>query len=104
MVLAEYSAQMLTAAEATAALTALRYTPESIPYLLQYADARAAITLGDALPNVTVVGAMAVPLDVPTPIRDVVVTAELVRGTGKPTRTWPVTSSTSTSATCAPKT
>ena len=55
------------------------------------ADARAAITLGDALPNVTVVGAMAVPLDVPTPIRDVVVTAELVRGTGKPTRTWPVT-------------
>jgi len=54
------------------------------------ADARGAITLGDALPNVTVVGAMAVPLDVPTPIRDVVVTAELVRGTGKPTRTWPV--------------
>ena len=55
------------------------------------ADARAAITLGDALPNVTVVGAMAVPLDVAAPIRDVVVTAELVRGTGKPTRTWPVT-------------
>ena len=54
------------------------------------ADARAAITLGDALPNVTVVGAMAVPFDVPAPIRDVVVTAELVRGTGKPTRTWPV--------------
>ena len=54
------------------------------------ADARAAITLGDALPNVTVVGAMAVPLDVPAPVRDVVATAELVRGTGKPTRTWPV--------------
>jgi trimethylamine--corrinoid protein Co-methyltransferase len=54
------------------------------------ADARAAITLGDALPNVTVVGAMAVPLDIPTPIRDVVTTAALVRGTGKPTRTWPV--------------
>ena len=55
------------------------------------ADARAAISLGDALPNVTVVGAMAVPFDVPPPIRDVVSTAELVRGTGKPTRTWPVT-------------
>ena len=54
------------------------------------ADARAAIALGDALPNVTVVGGMAVPLDVPTPVRDVVVTAELVRGTGKPSRTWPV--------------
>ena len=54
------------------------------------ADARAAITLGDALLNVTVVGAMAVPLDIPTPIRDVVTTAALVRGTGKPTRTWPV--------------
>jgi trimethylamine--corrinoid protein Co-methyltransferase len=54
------------------------------------ADVHAAITLGDALPNVTVVGAMAVPFDVPPPIRDVVATAELVRGTGKPTRTWPV--------------
>ncbi len=53
-------------------------------------DALAAITLGDALPNVAVVGAMAVPLDVPTPVRDVVTTAALVRGTGKPTRTWPV--------------
>jgi trimethylamine--corrinoid protein Co-methyltransferase len=54
------------------------------------ADARAAITLGDALPNVAVVGAMAVPFDVPPPVRDIVATAELVRGTGKPTRTWPV--------------
>ncbi len=55
------------------------------------ADARAAITVGDALPNVTVVGAMAVAGDAPLPIRDVLLTAELVRGTGKPTRCWPVT-------------
>jgi trimethylamine--corrinoid protein Co-methyltransferase len=54
------------------------------------ADARAAIRLGDALPNVTVVGGMAMALDQPPPIRDVLVTAELVRGTTKPTRTWPV--------------
>lgn len=55
------------------------------------ADARSAITVGDALPNVTVVGAMAVAGDAPLAIRDVLLTAELVRGTGKPTRCWPVT-------------
>lgn len=54
------------------------------------ADARAAARLGDALPNVTIVGPMAVPADVPSPIRDVVLTAELVKNTGKPTRVWPV--------------
>ncbi len=54
------------------------------------ADARAAARLGDALPNVTIVGPMAVPADVPPPIRDVVLTAELVKNTGKPTRVWPV--------------
>ena len=54
-------------------------------------DARSAIALGDALPHVSVVGAMAVPGDATAAIRDVVLTAELVRGTGKPTRCWPVT-------------
>jgi trimethylamine--corrinoid protein Co-methyltransferase len=55
------------------------------------ADSQAAIRLGDALPNVTIVGAMCAPADVPTQIRDVVLTAELVKGTTKPTRCWPVT-------------
>lgn len=54
-------------------------------------DARQAIKVGDALHNVKVVGAMTVPTDVPAPIRDVILTAELVRGTCKPTRCWPVT-------------
>ncbi len=54
-------------------------------------DARSAAKVGDALPNITVVGAMSVPVDVPAAIRDVVLTAELVKATGKPTRCWPVT-------------
>jgi trimethylamine---corrinoid protein Co-methyltransferase len=54
-------------------------------------DARAAALVGDALPNVTIVGAMSMALDVPEAIRDVVVTAELVKTTGKPTWCWPVT-------------
>lgn len=54
------------------------------------ADTRDATRLADALPNVTVVGAMGVPVDVPDPIRDVVQTAELIKGTVKPTRCWPV--------------
>jgi trimethylamine--corrinoid protein Co-methyltransferase len=54
------------------------------------ADARAAIRLGDRLSEVAVVGAMAVPSDVPPAVRDVVLTAELVRGTTKPTRCWPI--------------
>jgi trimethylamine--corrinoid protein Co-methyltransferase len=36
------------------------------------ADARLAGRLGDALENITIVGGMAVPVDVPEPIRDVV--------------------------------
>jgi trimethylamine--corrinoid protein Co-methyltransferase len=54
-------------------------------------DARDAIAVADALPNIKIVGAMAVPVDVPLGIRDVVLTRELVRGTCKPTRCWPVT-------------
>ncbi len=51
-------------------------------------DARDAICLGDALPNITIVGSMAQPAKVPATYREVVLTAELVRGTSKPTRTW----------------
>jgi trimethylamine--corrinoid protein Co-methyltransferase len=51
-------------------------------------DARDAILLGDALPNVTIVGSMAAPGEVPVAYRDVLLTAELVKGTTKPTRTW----------------
>ena len=51
-------------------------------------DARRAITLGDRLPNIDIVGAMTQPIDVPTPIRDIWLTAELVKRTRKPTRCW----------------
>jgi trimethylamine--corrinoid protein Co-methyltransferase len=55
------------------------------------ADAVAAARVGEALANVTIVGAMSAPEDVPLPVRDVVLTAELIRHTGKPTRCWPIT-------------
>lgn len=51
-------------------------------------DAQRAIKIGDALENVTLVGAMAVPQEVPAPVRDVHLTAELVKGTTKPTWAW----------------
>jgi trimethylamine--corrinoid protein Co-methyltransferase len=51
-------------------------------------DTHDAIRLGDALGNITVVGAMAQPEGVSQACRDVVLTAELVKGTGKPTRCW----------------
>lgn len=51
-------------------------------------DARDAICLGDALSNITIVGSMAQPAEAPETYREVVLTAELVKGTGKPTRTW----------------
>ncbi len=54
------------------------------------ADARAAGCLGDSLNNITVVGGMAAPADVPVQVRDVVLTAELVKSTGKPVRAFPV--------------
>jgi trimethylamine--corrinoid protein Co-methyltransferase len=53
-------------------------------------DVRLAARVGDALPNITIVGAMAVPTDVPAEVKDVSLTAELVKATGKPTRCWPV--------------
>ena len=51
-------------------------------------DAREAIRLGDALSNVTIVGSMAQPEEVSEQWRDVFLTAELVKGTTKPTRCW----------------
>ncbi len=52
------------------------------------ADARNAIRLGDALENITIVGAMAQPAEIPVTCRDVALTAELVKGSSKPTRCW----------------
>jgi len=40
------------------------------------------------LENITIVGAMAQPAEVPESYRDVLLTGELVKGTEKPTRTW----------------
>jgi len=51
-------------------------------------DSRAAIKLGDALPNLTIVGSMGQPKEVSEKYREVALTAELLKGTSKPTRTW----------------
>ncbi len=51
-------------------------------------DARDAIRLGDALANITIVGSMAQPKEISEKCREVVLTAELLRGSTKPTRTW----------------
>ena len=52
------------------------------------ADAREAIKLGDGLPNLTIVGSMGQPDEVSEKFREVVLTAELLKGSTKPTRTW----------------
>jgi len=52
------------------------------------ADTKKAIRLGDALPHIDIVGAMAQPETVPETYRDVFLTGELVKHTGKPTRCW----------------
>ena len=51
-------------------------------------DAHEAIKLGDALGNITIVGSMAQPEEASEAWRDVFLSAELVKGTGKPTRCW----------------
>jgi trimethylamine--corrinoid protein Co-methyltransferase len=51
-------------------------------------DAHDTIRLGDALENISIVGAMAQPEEVSEKYRDVFLTAELVKGTSKPTRCW----------------
>jgi trimethylamine---corrinoid protein Co-methyltransferase len=47
-----------------------------------------AICLGDALPHISIVGAMAVVEEVPVAYRDVFLTAQLVKGTTKPCRCY----------------
>ena len=54
-------------------------------------DTIAAATVGDALPNITIACGMSVPMDIHEGIRDVVVTAQLVKTTSKPTWCWPST-------------
>ncbi len=51
-------------------------------------DARRGILVGDALEHTDIVGALGMALDKPTPIRDVWMAAELVKGTSKPTHVW----------------
>jgi len=51
-------------------------------------DTRAGIRLGDALPNITIVGALAQPAEVPPGFGDVLLASELVKGSTKPTRGW----------------
>jgi len=53
-------------------------------------DAVAAGCVADALENITIVGGMAIPADVPQEIRDVVLTATLLKQTSKPVRAFPV--------------
>ena len=51
-------------------------------------DARQAIQLGDALQNISIVGAMAQPGKMNDRFREVLLAAELIKGTIKPTRSW----------------
>ena len=51
-------------------------------------DAYNAMALADALENITIVGSMAQPKEVPESYRDVFLTGELLKATGKPTRCW----------------
>ncbi|HOZ48453.1 MAG TPA: trimethylamine methyltransferase family protein [Candidatus Hydrogenedentes bacterium] len=51
-------------------------------------DVRTAAVLGDALPEITIVGAMADPLDIPREYRCVAVAAEQIRHTTKPITFW----------------
>jgi trimethylamine---corrinoid protein Co-methyltransferase len=52
------------------------------------ADVATAARVSDALPRITIPGAMADPADVPVPVRCVEVARELIRGTGKPVTFW----------------
>lgn len=52
------------------------------------ADVTTAAIVGDALPRITMPGAMADPADVPVPVRCVEVARALIRGTSKPVTFW----------------
>src|SRR5512142_3194744 len=62
------------------------HTGQRRPATMQ--DTHEAIRLGDALENITIVGAMAQPETLSEKYRDVVLTGELVKATGKLTRCW----------------
>jgi len=51
-------------------------------------DLEQCVTVADALPNVDFVGAMVQPAEIPVEIRDVTITAELLKRTRKPVHTW----------------
>lgn len=51
-------------------------------------DARAAITLADALEQIDIVGAFILPAEIPSAVRDVHLYAELVKNATKPCFTW----------------
>lgn len=51
-------------------------------------DARDAIRLGDALANISIVGAMAQPEGIEDRFGEVLLAVELIKGTAKPTRSW----------------
>jgi trimethylamine--corrinoid protein Co-methyltransferase len=51
-------------------------------------DLKKGILVSDALEHIDIVGAMAMPLDVPVPVRDVYMAAQLVKGTTKPKHLW----------------
>jgi trimethylamine--corrinoid protein Co-methyltransferase len=51
-------------------------------------DAHAAIRVADALPHIDIVGAMAQPAELNACYREVLLAAELIKGTTKPTRSW----------------
>jgi trimethylamine--corrinoid protein Co-methyltransferase len=52
------------------------------------ADTRSAAIVGDVLEHIDVVGGLGMPLDVPAAWRDVVMAAELIKGTSKPTHVF----------------
>lgn len=52
------------------------------------ADTRKAIRIADALENIDIVGAFALPAEIDPKVRDVALWAELIRGTTKPMLTW----------------
>ena len=51
-------------------------------------DTRDAIKLGDALPEIDIVGPLVLPSEIPVKVRDIHVYAELVKTTTKPCVTW----------------
>lgn len=51
-------------------------------------DTRRAILMGDALENIDIVGALAVPSDLPPQVRDIHLYAELIKNTAKPGSAW----------------